>query len=188
MFPLQRRMGQAARRNGTRENRQAAHHRPVGRIEQGRRHGHQLPCEAGSQAAGRPRQERAVMRRDVPPLGALRTVLGMTVTRLGTHTPDWNHSSPVRTQLVSELLIIELVSCGRSCRRGAQKAGRQIISEMCSPPRVAGELKPWVGAGPDSGGPRRGQAVGLQSPHQAWDSYANGKGSEALRGHKLTRV
>ena len=42
---------------------------------------------------------------------------------------------------ISELLLTQLGSCGRSYRREAQKAGRRIISEMYSPPRVTEELK-----------------------------------------------
>jgi len=34
-----------------------------------------------------------------PPLEALRTVLSMAMTKVGTHVPDWSSSSPVRTQL-----------------------------------------------------------------------------------------
>jgi hypothetical protein len=34
-----------------------------------------------------------------PPLEALRTVLSMAMTKVGTHVPDWSPSSPVRTQL-----------------------------------------------------------------------------------------
>ncbi len=37
---------------------------------------------------------------------------------------------------ISEMLLAQLGSCGRSYRREAQKAGRKIISEMFSPPRV----------------------------------------------------
>ena len=42
---------------------------------------------------------------------------------------------------ISELLLTQLGSCGRSYRREAQEAGRKIISEMYSPPRVTAELK-----------------------------------------------
>ena len=42
---------------------------------------------------------------------------------------------------ISELLLDQLGSCGRSFRREAKSAGRKIISEMYSPPRVSAELK-----------------------------------------------
>ena len=42
---------------------------------------------------------------------------------------------------ISELLLNQLGSCGRSYRREAQRAGRKIVSEMYSPPRVTAELR-----------------------------------------------
>ena len=42
---------------------------------------------------------------------------------------------------ISELLLDQLGSSGRSYTREAQRAGRKIISEMYSPPRVTKELK-----------------------------------------------
>ena len=42
---------------------------------------------------------------------------------------------------ISELLLQQLGPCGKSYRREAKAAGRRIISEMYSPPRVTAELQ-----------------------------------------------
>ena len=48
---------------------------------------------------------------------------------------------PSASDQISELLLQQLGSCGRGYQREAKAAGRRIISEMYSPPRVTAELQ-----------------------------------------------
>ena len=70
------------------------------------------------------------------------------VMNAGVHESDVNMGfigslEPVESDRdsISEMLLAQLGSCGRSYRREAQKACRKIISEMYPAPRVSAELK-----------------------------------------------